>query len=265
MATVTYECLFLFDSNRYARDPGGCSTSIEEAITSRGGEILVSRLWAEQKLAYPIKGHQKGTYWLIYFNLDSLKLTELNRANQLNESLLRWLFTRVDPRLVEPLVAHAKGKSHSPTPDIALESDDDEGSPSGPESETKPKNSRPNNRRELKSRPDTRKNTCNLNEWLYTGCVCSLIPQVPSYGRLSMASFNRVILLGNLTRDIELRYTTTRNGDWRRGNRGQRSPKEPKWRMGDEPTFVDLKFFGRTAEIAGEYLPKDHPSIWKDD
>lgn len=124
MATATYECLFLFNSNHYARDPGGCSSAIQDAITNLGGEILVSRLWAEQKLAYPIKGQQKGTYWLVYFNLDTLKLTDLNRANQLNESLLRWLFTRIDPRLVEALVAHAKGKVSLPRPDIKIEEDE---------------------------------------------------------------------------------------------------------------------------------------------
>jgi small subunit ribosomal protein S6 len=61
-------------------------------------------------LAYPIKGHNKGTYWLSYFALDSLKLKELNRACQLNESLLRFLVTRVDPRLINALVAHAQEK-----------------------------------------------------------------------------------------------------------------------------------------------------------
>jgi small subunit ribosomal protein S6 len=110
----------LFDSNRYARDPGGCAAAIQDAITAVGGEILVSRLWAEQKLAYPIKGHQKGTYWLIYFDLDTLKLKEINRTYQLNESLLRWLFTKIDPRLVEALVAHAKGKASLPRPEIAV-------------------------------------------------------------------------------------------------------------------------------------------------
>jgi small subunit ribosomal protein S6 len=79
-------------------------------ITDLGGEILVSRLWAEQRLAYPIKGHQKGTYWLTYFKLDTLRLRELNRACQLNESLLRFMFTKVDPRLVDALVAHAQEK-----------------------------------------------------------------------------------------------------------------------------------------------------------
>jgi small subunit ribosomal protein S6 len=110
LANAYYECLFLFDSNHYARDPGGIAGGVQSLITDLGGEILVSRLWAEQRLAYPIKGHQKGTYWLAYFQLDTQKLKELNRTCQLNESLLRFLVTRVDPRLVNALVAHAQEK-----------------------------------------------------------------------------------------------------------------------------------------------------------
>lgn len=109
MATGIYEGFYLFDSNRYARDPNAVSSAIADAITELGGEILISRLWAEQKLAYQIKGHQKGTYWLIYFKLDTQRLTELTRTCQLNESLMRWLFTKVDPRLIDALVAHAQG------------------------------------------------------------------------------------------------------------------------------------------------------------
>lgn len=110
MATGIYECLFLFDSNHYARDPGGVATSVQSMIADLGGEILVSRLWAEQRLAYPINGHNKGTYWLAYFRLDTLKLKELNRTCQLNESLLRFMFTKIDPRLIDALVVHAQEK-----------------------------------------------------------------------------------------------------------------------------------------------------------
>jgi len=102
--------LFLFDSNHYARDPGGIAGTVQSMITDLGGEILVSRLWAEQRLAYPIQGHHKGTYWLVYFALDTLKLKELNRTCQLNESLLRFLVTRIDARLINALVAHAQEK-----------------------------------------------------------------------------------------------------------------------------------------------------------
>lgn len=104
-----YEGLFLFDSNRYARDPSGVPSSIDTAIAEAGGEMLASRLWSEQKLAYPINGHRKGTYWLTYFRIPSDKLVGINRQFQLNDSILRNLVLAVDDRLVEPLVQHAQG------------------------------------------------------------------------------------------------------------------------------------------------------------
>ncbi len=135
MAKANYECLFLFDSNHYARDPGGIAGTVQSMITDLGGEILVSRLWAEQRLAYPIQGHHKGTYWLVYFALDTLKLKELNRTCQLNESLLRFLVTRIDARLINALVAHAQEKVVVPIDQVrqpvaaAVGVDDEEGEP----------------------------------------------------------------------------------------------------------------------------------------
>jgi len=109
MATNVYEAMFIFDSNKYAQDHAGVSGAINDLVTKNGGEVLVSRLWNEQKLAYPIGHHRKGTYWLMYFRLDSSKLVEINRALRINEAVLRNLTLKVEPRLVEALVAHASG------------------------------------------------------------------------------------------------------------------------------------------------------------
>ena len=109
MATNVYETMFILDSNRYARDPGGVSGQIPELIEKLGGEVLVSRLWNEQKLAYPINGQRKGTYWLTYFKLDGSQLVEMNRTLRINETVLRCLTVKVEPRLVDALVSHAKG------------------------------------------------------------------------------------------------------------------------------------------------------------
>lgn len=130
MATQCYDCFFLFDSNKYNRDPGGVAAGVQKIIESLGGEVQASRLWEERKLAYPINGQGKGTYWITYFNMDSTKLTEFNRSCQLNDSILRFLVTKVDPRLVETLVAHALGKVALPERAIAsvasvAEDDDD--------------------------------------------------------------------------------------------------------------------------------------------
>lgn len=105
-----YECMFILDSNRYARDPGGVTAELPAMIEKMGGEIMVSRLWNEQKLAYPINGQRKGTYWLAYFRLDSTKLGQFNRECQLNGNVLRHLTLKVDPRLVDVLIAHARGE-----------------------------------------------------------------------------------------------------------------------------------------------------------
>ncbi|MEX0818816.1 MAG: 30S ribosomal protein S6 [Pirellulaceae bacterium] len=130
MAQNVYECLFILDSNRYARDPNGISGAIPEMVEKLEGEVLANRLWNEQRLAYPINGQRKGTYWLTYFRLESTRLVEFNRACQLNDSILRNLTLKVDPRLVDALVSHAKGEV-APKPqdeDTTAETDDEESS-----------------------------------------------------------------------------------------------------------------------------------------
>lgn len=121
MSTQCYDCFLLFDSNKYNRDPGGVSAKMHKAIEDLGGEILASRMWEERKLAFPINGHGKGTYWICYFNMDTLKLAEFNRACKLDENILRHLVIKVDPRLVETLVAHTLGKAPAPVTVVVSE------------------------------------------------------------------------------------------------------------------------------------------------
>jgi small subunit ribosomal protein S6 len=109
LALNVYENMVIFDPNKYAQDPGGVSGQIPNLVAKCGGEVLVSRLWQEQRLAFPIDGHKKGAYWLTYFRLDSSKLTEFNRELRINEVVVRSLTLKVEPRLVEALVEHAKG------------------------------------------------------------------------------------------------------------------------------------------------------------
>jgi small subunit ribosomal protein S6 len=117
LANNVYECLLILDSNRYARDPGGVSGQIPKIVEKCGGETLASRLWNEQKLSYPINGQRKGTYWLTFFRMDSQKVVDFNRECQLSESILRNLTTKVEPRLVDALVAHAKGEVKEEPPE----------------------------------------------------------------------------------------------------------------------------------------------------
>ena len=128
LAEQVYECMFIFDPNRYARDPGGVSAKVTELIEKVGGEVLASRLWNEQKMAYPIKGHRKGVYWLTYFRMESTNNSKLNREFQLYDNILRHLVVKIDPRLVDTLVAVARGEA-VPEPEPVEQSEDTEAAP----------------------------------------------------------------------------------------------------------------------------------------
>jgi single-strand DNA-binding protein len=76
-----------------------------------------------------------------------------------------------------------------------------------------------------------------------------------------MASYNRVILMGNMTRDVELKYTPggTPVTDITLAVNDRRKNASGEWV--DETTFVDVTLWGRTAELAGEYLGKGSPLL----
>jgi small subunit ribosomal protein S6 len=95
-----YENMVILDSNKYAQDQSGLAATVQDLVSRLGGEVLVSRLWNEQQLAYPIGGQRDGTYWLAYLRLDWSKLAELNADLRINESVRRSLTLLVDPRLV---------------------------------------------------------------------------------------------------------------------------------------------------------------------
>jgi small subunit ribosomal protein S6 len=107
VAENVYEGMFILDSNRYARDAAGVSGQIPAMIEKEGGKMLASRLWEERRLAYPINGHRKGTYWLTYFKLEAGALAALTRQCKLSDSILRTLFLKVEPRIADALVSHA--------------------------------------------------------------------------------------------------------------------------------------------------------------
>jgi single-strand DNA-binding protein len=70
-----------------------------------------------------------------------------------------------------------------------------------------------------------------------------------------MASFNRVVLVGNLTRDVELRYTGQQTAVTDIGLAiNEKVKRNNEWV--DDVVFVDITLWGRTAEIASEYLNK---------
>ncbi len=68
--------------------------------------------------------------------------------------------------------------------------------------------------------------------------------------------FNKAIIVGNLTRDIELKYIQSGTAIGNAGIASTRKFKGGDGQMKEEVLFVDITFFGRTAEVANQYLKK---------
>lgn len=74
-----------------------------------------------------------------------------------------------------------------------------------------------------------------------------------------MASFNKVMLLGNLTRDPEVKYTPKGSAVADLGIAVNRTYTTDGGEKREETTFVDVTVWGRQAEIVGEYMKKGRP------
>lgn len=110
MSQVTYEGMFLLDTNKYAANPQGVSGEVLAILERVGAKILATRPWQDGKLAYAVDGHRKGLHFLVYFSMDSLKLHEVDRLVKFNETILRHIVIKLPVALIEPMLAMATGK-----------------------------------------------------------------------------------------------------------------------------------------------------------
>ncbi len=76
-----------------------------------------------------------------------------------------------------------------------------------------------------------------------------------------MASFNKVILMGNLTRDPELRYTPKGTAIAKLGLAVNRTWKTETGETKEDVLFIDVESFSRQAETIGQYLKKGSPIL----
>lgn len=107
MITNVYECMFLLDNTKIGGDLHAASSQLHAILEKNHAEILASRPWADLKLAYPIKGQRKGQYYLIYFKTEGKNLINIERDCALNEMILRMLTLKIDPKLVDLMLAVA--------------------------------------------------------------------------------------------------------------------------------------------------------------
>lgn len=110
MPVVTYETMFLLDSNKVSGDAEGTKQQIHHILERHGAQIVVSRPWDyNHKLTYPIGKQKKGAFHIIYFTMESTKQSELERDFALQEGLvLRSLTLKLHPKWEETIMQVAR-------------------------------------------------------------------------------------------------------------------------------------------------------------
>ena len=108
MPSSVYECMFLLDTNKVSGDVPGAAKQLHAILEKNQAEVLASRPWDERRLAYPIKSHKKGLYYLTYFRAEGKQLATIEHDFSLNEMVLRSLTLRINPKLVDIMLQLAQ-------------------------------------------------------------------------------------------------------------------------------------------------------------
>ena len=75
--------------------------TVSSLISGNGGEIKSAGLWGRRTLSYPIKKNAEGAYYLAKFSIEASATPELNRVLEADQSVLRHLIVRDEPKKVE--------------------------------------------------------------------------------------------------------------------------------------------------------------------
>lgn len=91
-----YENLVIVKPTLTAEEIQSNINTIEEIITSNGGEIAVTDAMGMRKLAYPINKNERGYFHVIYYTVAPAAISEIERRFRINEELLRFVTIKYD-------------------------------------------------------------------------------------------------------------------------------------------------------------------------
>jgi small subunit ribosomal protein S6 len=118
--------MFLLDTNKVAGDVATAAKQLHGILERNQAEVLASRPWDERRLAYPISGHKKGLYYLTYFRTEGKNVATIEHDCSLNETILRALILKVDPKHVDIMLQLARDE-HAVALQTVTEPPDDDG------------------------------------------------------------------------------------------------------------------------------------------
>jgi len=116
---------------------------VRELISSIGGEIYHEDLWGQQRLAYKIKKQEEGYYAVLYFTCEGTGLSELDKALNINQAVLRYLLlkspTNYSIKTMSTYVEEEKKRLEEEKKEKEKESNDRKPAPAAPKPQPKAK------------------------------------------------------------------------------------------------------------------------------
>ncbi len=109
LAQNFYEGMFILDSARFGSDPDAAGAEVAGIINKAGGEVVAHRPWQDAKLAYPIDGHKKGLYYLVFFTAPGSATKQIAGIVNLNDNVVRHLVLKHPKGLFDRMVQLVKG------------------------------------------------------------------------------------------------------------------------------------------------------------
>jgi small subunit ribosomal protein S6 len=107
MSTRDYEGLFLLDNNAATADYDAVRGQVDETLKKHGGTVVMHEKWEDRKLAYDIRGHRRGTYYLAYFRSPPTGISRIHEDLGLAETVLRHLILALE----EPIETHVQKRT----------------------------------------------------------------------------------------------------------------------------------------------------------
>ena len=91
-----YEIMFILSTQLTDEEKQAKVKFVEETLAKSEAAEIKTEVWGERKLAYPIKKKENGYYVLTTFQIDGIKLAEVEARLNIEESILKYMIVKND-------------------------------------------------------------------------------------------------------------------------------------------------------------------------
>ncbi|MDX1430650.1 MAG: 30S ribosomal protein S6 [Rhodothermales bacterium] len=96
----TYELTYIVNAALSDDQIKDIVARVHKFLEESGAESIETEEWGNQRLAYPINKKRNGFYVNVYFQSDGDAIVKLERALEINDSVLRYLTLRMDAKML---------------------------------------------------------------------------------------------------------------------------------------------------------------------